>query len=746
MPKKFPLYRQHDAMDCGPTCLRMVAKYYGQSYSAQALRERTQIGKDGVNLLGISEAAESIGFRTVAVKVSLDKLLLEAPFPCIVHWSQNHFVVITPPSNKRGLFSPLPRRGRAGGGVQVADPARGLITYTREEFEKQWATTISNGQKMGVALLLEPTPEFGKAHELEGRTGEEKRLGMGRLGTYLYQHRRLVGQLGVGLLVASLLQLIFLFLTQSGVDVGIQTRNPSFILLVLLAQLALTVGRTSVEFIRSWLLMHLSTRLNLSLLSDFLIKLTRLPLSFFDTKQFGDIMQRIGDHHRIEQFLTGQTLNTLFSLFNLVIFGAVLAFYNLTIFGVLMLSALLYAGWVVLFLKFRRKLDYQRFSISAKSSSTLVQLIQGMHEIRLAGAETPMRWQWEQLQTQSFKLGMKGLSVSQWQQAGALLINEGKSIFITFLSARAVINGQLSLGGMLAVQYIIGQVNAPLQQLIGLVQSGQDAKISLERLNEIYELEDEETGQGLVELPTSHTLSLQSLSFTYRGAGNEPVLHDIDLTIPQGKTTAIVGMSGSGKTTLLKLLLRFYDPTQGKILIGGVGLNNISHKYWRKQCGVVMQDGFIFSDTIARNIAVGVEIIDRQKLYQAAQAANILDFIESLPLGFHTKIGAEGMGVSQGQKQRLLIARAVYKDPQYIFFDEATNALDAHNEAVIVENLNEFFKNRTVIVVAHRLSTVKNADQIVVLDKGRITEIGTHLTLTSQQGDYYQLVKNQLEL
>jgi ATP-binding cassette subfamily B protein len=492
--------------------------------------------------------------------------------------------------------------------------------------------------------------------------------------------------------------------------------------------------------------MHLSTRLNLSLLSDFLIKLTRLPLSFFDTKQFGDIMQRIGDHHRIEQFLTGQTLNTLFSLFNLVIFGVVLAFYNLTIFGVLMLSALLYAGWVMLFLKFRRKLDYQRFGVSAKSNSTLVQLIQGMHEIRLAGAETPMRWQWEQLQTQSFKLGMKGLAVSQWQQAGALFINEGKSIFITFLSAQAVINGQLTLGGMLAVQYIIGQVNAPLQQLIGLVQSGQDAKISLERLNEIYELENEEMGQGLTELPHSQTLSYCNVSFTYRGAGNEPVLRDINLSIPEGKTTAIVGMSGSGKTTLLKLLLRFYDPTKGQIRVGEMGLNNISHKHWRKQCGVVMQDGFIFSDTIARNIAVGVEIIDRQKLYHAAQVANILEFIESLPLGFHTKIGAEGTGVSQGQKQRLLIARAVYKDPQYIFFDEATNALDAHNEAVIVENLNEFFKNRTVIVVAHRLSTVKNADQIVVLDKGMITEIGTHAELTLQQGDYYQLVKNQLEL
>jgi ATP-binding cassette, subfamily B, bacterial len=552
-------------------------------------------------------------------------------------------------------------------------------------------------------------------------------------------------------MLASLLQLIFPFLTQSVVDVGVQTRNPSFILLVLLAQLVLTVGRTSVEFIRSWLLMHLSTRLNLSLLSDFLIKLTRLPLSFFDSKQFGDIMQRIGDHHRIEQFLTGQTLNTLFSLFNLVIFGAVLAFYNLTIFGVLMIAAVLYAGWVMLFLKFRRKLDHQRFGIAAKSNGSLVQLIQGMHDIRLAGAETPMRWQWEQLQTQSFKLGMKGLSVYQWQQAGALLINESKSIFITFLSAQAVMNGQLTLGGMLAVQYIIGQVNSPIEHLIGLLQSGQDAKISLERLNEIYELEDEEKNDLLRELSKDKYLYLKDITFTYTGAGNLPVFKNLSLYIPQGKTTAIVGTSGSGKTTLLKLLLRFYEPTKsplspnGGIFVGGTNLSSISHKYWRSQCGVVMQEGFIFSDTIARNIAVGVEGIDRNKLYNAAKVANILEFVESLPMGFHTKIGAEGNGISQGQKQRILIARAVYKDPKYIFFDEATNALDAHNEAVIIENLNAFFKNRTVVVVAHRLSTVKNADQIVVMDKGVITEIGTHTDLTSQRGAYYELVKNQLE-
>ncbi len=765
-------------MDCGPTCLRMVAKWYGHSYSAQQLREWAQIGKDGVNLLGIAEAAERIGFRTLAVKTTYEKLLSEAPLPAIVHWGHNHFVVVCPqpaPKPPMGALIPflkLPHRGRGGLGVSVADPARGLITYTREEFEKEWATSLNaNGEKVGVVLLLEPgrspqTPEGGFNNGIKAPFG-----GLGASAGILSHHRRLIIQLVVGLLVASLLQLIFPFLTQSVVDVGVQTRNPSFVLLILLAQLALTVGRTSVEFIRSWLLMHLSTRINLSLLSDFLIKLTRLPLSFFDTKQFGDIMQRIGDHHRIEQFLTGQTLNTLFSLFNLVVFGAVLAFYNLTIFGVLIAAGVLYAGWVTFFLRFRRKLDYQRFGVSSRSSSTLVQLIQGMHDIRLAGAETHMRWQWEQLQTQSFKLSMRGLSVAQWQQAGALLINEGKSIFITFLSAQAVINGQLTLGGMLAVQYIIGQVNGPIEQLIGLLQSGQDAKISLERLNEVYDLTDEESSYTSPQTPEggfnpvakapfgglgAGWIYFKDVTFTYTGAGNEPVFENLSLFIPQGKTTAIVGSSGSGKTTLLKLLLRFYEPTAGQVLVGygegrGVGLKTISHKFWRSQCGVVMQEGFIFSDTIARNIAVGVEHIDSDRLYHAARVANILEFVESLPLGFHTKIGAEGNGISQGQKQRLLIARAVYKDPQYLFLDEATNSLDANNEAVIVNNLQDFFKGgptgrRTVVVVAHRLSTVKHADQIVVLEKGKIVEIGTHADLSYQRGKYYDLVKNQLEL
>jgi ATP-binding cassette subfamily B protein len=757
--KSFLFYKQLDAMDCGPTCLRMVAKHYGRTVNMEKLRQHSQISKEGVSLLGIAEAAEKIGFNAKGVTLSYTELTKEAKLPAIIHWEQNHFVVLTPQP---------PLRFWRRGGVTVADPGKGLITYTKQDFCKHWVSTKDEvtGEGLGVALLLEPTPDFyTEEDDILQKDKSDKKLGWGRLLKYLTQHKRHIAQVFMAMGIASLLQLIFPFLTQSIVDTGINTNNLPFIYLVLIAQLVLFFSRMVVEFIRSRLLLFISTHINASILSDFWIKLMKLPISFFDTKMTGDIIQRLGDHRRIESFLTGSTLNVLFSLVNLVMFSVVLLLYNATIFYIFAAGSILYFLWIKIFLKFRRQLDFKRFAIASKENTATMQLIYGMQEIKLNGAEQSKRWEWENLQAQLFKLGFKGLSLSQYQQAGVFFINEGKNILITFFVANAVLDGQLTLGAMMAIQYIIGQLNSPVEQLIGFVQSAQDAKISLERLNEIHQLEEEEPNEKtfITQLPDTKTIQVKDLSYTYPGAGNEPVLKNINLRIPEGKVTAIVGMSGSGKTTLLKLLLRFYENYQGEIsltpnpsplreegsnspLTKGTSLRYISPKFWRRQCGCVMQDGYIFNDNIAKNIAVSDEVPDYPKLIHACKVANILSFVESLPLGFNTKIGAEGNGISAGQKQRILIARAVYKDPEYIFFDEATNALDANNEKAIMENLNEFFRNKTVVVVAHRLSTVKNADNIIVLGNGEVTEQGTHEELTNKRGEYYQLVKNQLEL
>ncbi|MDH4462113.1 MAG: peptidase domain-containing ABC transporter [Flectobacillus sp.] len=755
MPK-FPFYQQLDQMDCGPTCLRMIAKHHGRNLNIQKLRDASGFSREGVSLLGIAEAAESVGFRTLAVKVPFEKLVKDAPLPCIIHWQQNHFVVLAPSAPRGGAFLRnffgrifgLKTPTLGAGGLLLADPGKGIRHISAYDFCEHWATSQEDGKPVGVALLVETTPAF-----FEQEDDKKAGLDFSYLLKYLWSYKKLLFQLAIGLVVGSGLQLVFPFLTQSIVDVGIQTRNLNFIYVMLAAQLMLFASRTIVEFIRSWILLHISIRINLSILSDFLIKLMKLPMSFFDTKMFGDIMQRINDHDRIEQFLTGQTINTLFSLVNLLIFGGVLTMYSMTIFTIFMVGSILYGFWVILFLKQRRKLDFKMFDVASKNQGSLVQLIQGMQEIKLANAEHLKRWEWERIQTKMFQFQTKGLALNQYQQAGAFFLNEGKNILITFFTAKAVVDGQLTLGTMLAVQYIIGQLNAPIESLIQFVQSAQSAKISLERLNEIHELDDEsplppEGGVlNSVVIPPlgARGLFLRNVSFTYPGAGNEPVLKDINLEIPQGKVTAIVGMSGSGKTTLLKLLLKFYD-LKGDIKVGNTPFDSFRANQWRGKCGVVMQDGFIFSDTIARNIALGDENPNIEKLYHACEVANIMEFIEGLPLGFNTKIGSEGNGISQGQKQRLLIARAVYKEPDYLFFDEATNALDANNEKKILENLEEFFHGRTVIVVAHRLSTVKNADQIVVLHKGEIIEVGNHESLTVKRGEYFDLVKNQLEL
>ena len=727
--KHFPHYIQYDAMDCGPTCLRMVAAFYGKCYSLEGLREKSFITREGVSMLGISEAAEKIGFRSICVQVGYEKLQ-EAPLPCIIHWNQQHFVVVYKLNDKH---------------VWVADPGAGKLKYTKEEFCNCWLSSRKNEEDTGVALLLEPTPEF---YTIEDEGDEVNRRGFSFLYSYLRPYRGLVGQLLLGLLLGSMIQLMLPFLTQSVVDFGINNQNLGFIYLVLIAQLMLSFSSSAVDFIRGWILLHLGTRINIALISDFLIKLMKMPISYFDSKMTGDILQRINDHKRIQDFLTGSSLSVIFSVFNIIIFGIVLLVYSGMIFLIFMGGSALYVAYVWLFMKKRAELDHKRFAQQSANQSTVVQLVNGMQEIKLSACEQQKRWEWERIQAKLFKVNIKSLALRQYQDSGAVLINQSKNLLITALVASLVVKGEMTLGMMLSVQYIIGQLNSPVNELIAFARDMQDARLSMDRLSEVRDKPDEEdpTRELLREIPEGKEIRLQNLNFKYDPLSEYPTLDDINLVIPPGKQTAIVGMSGSGKTTLVKLLLGFYPPASGDIFIGDTPLGSYSIREWRKRCGVVMQDGFIFSDSIAGNIAPGVEHIDKKRLRHAAEVANIHDFIEELPLAYNTKIGQEGHGLSQGQKQRILIARAVYKDPEFIFFDEATNALDANNERTIMNNQQTFFKGRTSVVVAHRLSTVRNAEQIIVIEQGRIAETGTHEALIALEGRYYKLVKNQLEL
>ena len=727
--KKFPNYIQADSKDCGPTCLKIVSKYYGKTLNIQQLRDFSETTREGSNLLFLSDAAEKIGFRTLGVKLNLESLE-EAPLPCVLHWNKEHYVVLY--DIKKGKYL-------------ISDPAFGLLQYNKEEFIKFWiGNNATEATEEGIALLIEPTPKF---YQSEFDADEKKGLGFGMLTQYVWRYKSFLTQLSIGLLAGSLLQLIFPFLTQSIVDVGIQNQNLNFIYLILFAQLFLFAGRTGLELIRGWISLHLSTRINISLISDFFIKLMNLPISFFDVRMTGDIMQRINDHHRIEKILTTSSLNVLFSVVNMFIMGGVLAYYNLQIFAVFFIGSLFYFGWITLFLKRREALDYKRFSEVSQEQSKVMELINGMQEIKLHNAEKQKRWGWEHVQARLFRVSMKGLVLEQTQTIGSSVINELKNIFIVFISAKLVIDGQITLGMMMAISSIVGSLNGPVTQLISFVRELQDAKISLARLSEIHDKEDEIQQEVLQtnEVPQEEDIVIKNLSYRYLG-NDVPVLENLNLVIPAKKVTAIVGVSGSGKTTLMKLLLKFYDPEKGEMSIGNTQLKNISQKAWRNNIGAVMQEGFIFNDTIANNIAVGVDIIEKERLVYAADVANIKEYITGLPLGYNTKIGSEGVGMSTGQKQRLLIARAVYKNPEMLFFDEATSALDANNEKEIMQKLDLFFKDKTVVVIAHRLSTVMNADQIVVLDKGKIIEMGNHSALVEQKGNYFELVRNQLQL
>ena len=727
-----PLCLQKDSMQCGIACLQMVCKYFGREYSMNTLSKLCFATTEGVSMLDINEAANILGLHTTCVRAATS-ILSEAHLPCILHWNQNHFVVLYKVKNGKKFY--------------IADPGKGLVTYSLEEFKKHWISTRSNEEDKGIAMFLETTPAFF-TYKMEGEENIKEKRSFRFLFGYVKKYRKYFGQIILGLIVGSLLQLVLPFLTQSIVDVGIKNQDIGFVWLILLGQLMLTISRTAIDFIRRWLLLHISLRINISLVSDFFIKLLKLPMSFFDTKLMGDLMQRMNDHSRVNNFLTQQTLNITFAMLTFVVFSVVLFFYNKLVFAIFLLGSVLYGGWMTLFLKRRKVLDYELFEQQAINNNKTYEFITSMQEIKLQDCEQRRRWEWEDTQADLFGVQMKSLKLQQTQEAGSIFINEVKNIIITVVAATAVIHGQMTLGMMLAVQYIIGQLNSPVEQLMNFFYSLQDVKISLERINEIHQMDDENGKEGLKTSIENKNegIDIKNVMFKYDPHALRKTIDDVNIHIPQGKVTAIVGASGSGKTTLIRLILGYYPVLDGKIAIGNTDINTLNKRWWRRQCGVVMQDGVLFSESIARNIAVDDGDIDKERLLKAAEIACIKDYVMALPLKFNTKIGRDGIGLSQGQKQRILIARAVYKNPDYIFLDEATNSLDANNERSIVENLDKFYRGKTVVIVAHRLSTVKNADQIVVIDHGKVVEVGNHESLTAKRGAYYHLVKNQLEL
>ena len=724
----FPITFQHDSMQCGIACLQMICKHFGREYSLNFLSKLCFATNEGVSLLGIDDAANKLGLKTLCVKASMDELD-KISLPAILHWNQKHFVVLYKIKKGRKYY--------------IADPGKGLTTHTNKEMQEHWLSTNSKG----VAMMLEPTPHFYDTKNASG-VGEKEIHSFRFLYGYVRRYYKYFGMIAVGLALGSIIQLVLPFLTQAIVDKGIKHQDLNIILLILFGQLMLTISRTFIDFLRRWILLRISMKINISLISDFFIKLLKLPMSFFDTKLLGDLMQRMNDHGRVNNFLTHNVLNIVFSLLTLIVFSVVLVIYDKFVFLVFLIGSMLYGGWIALFLKRRKVIDYELFEQQAINNNRTYEFITSMQEIKLQDCEQRKRQEWEHIQKDLFKIQQKSLRLQQQEEAGGIFINELKNIAITVMSAAAVIEGNMTLGMMLAVQYIIGQLCSPVEQLMDFFYSLQDVKISLERINEIHSMEDENGKAGLLTSikQKSKGINIQNVIFKYNPHVLTKTIDHVDIQIPQGKVTAIVGASGSGKTTLIKLILGYYSVIEGRICIGSTNINDVNKQWWRRQCGVVMQDGVIFSESIARNIAVDDAEIDQVRLLEAAKISCIFDYVMGLPLKFDTKIGRDGIGLSQGQKQRILIARAVYKNPEYIFLDEATNSLDANNERKIVENLDRFYKGKTVVIVAHRLSTVKNADQIVVIDHGKVVETGTHDTLTLKRGAYFQLVKNQLEL
>lgn len=726
----FRFKHQHDKMDCGPACLSMIASYYGKNYSLKFLKENSFITREGVSLSGIREAANSIGLDTYSLKIKLNELIERKEFfPCILHWNQNHFVVL-----RKITKSFLTNKYY----FHIADPAHGLIKITEDFFLKSWYSDDNDG----VALFLLPTEEF-----ITKEPVQEDKISIKQILPFLYPHKNKFISIFLLLLVGSMLTLTFPFLTQMLIDNGVNAKDMNYIFLILSVQLAVFFGSITIDVIRNWLMLYVGSHLSISIISDFIKKILQLPIKFFDTKKRGDFIQRIQDNERIEEFLTSQSLTTFFSIITFIVFFGVFLYYDYRIFCVYIILTTISLGWSFYWLKERKILDYYRFRQRSEDQDSVYEIINGLTEMKLNKFEDFKLREWKLIQQKLFKINLRILRIDQFQLSGFEFINQIKNILVTFLAASYVVNGNMTLGQLLGVSYIIGQMNSPIQQLVMFFRSLQDAKLSLERLNEVQNHPTEYIeNQKEISSNDSFFIDIKDVSFQYEGPKSPYVLKDIDFTIPESKITAIVGASGSGKTTLLKLLLKFYEPTNGEIFVNGENINFISARSLRDNCGVVMQDGFIFGDTIERNIATGDEFVNKERLHMAAKIANIESFISSLPLGYNTKIGTSGNGLSGGQKQRILIARAVYKNPHYIFFDEATSALDAENEKIIHDNLQLFFKGKTVLIIAHRLSTVKNADQIIVLNKGEVVEMGNHKELVANKSDYFNLVKNQLEL
>lgn len=731
--KSFPFCPQHDSMQCGAACLQMVCQWHGKHFALERLSDIYAHTHEGVSLYGLSTVATSLGFRTACVKATVEQLA-QATLPCILHWNQNHFVV-------------LHRVNKHGQEFHIADPAKGLRVLGRQALAEHWASIATTGDPQGIVMLLQPTAAFHQhSNAQEQGHGQERSLRF--LLGHMRQYARPFRQIALGMAVSIVIQTVLPFLTQSIVDVGIRQHDLHFVWLILIGQLTLSLSSTAIDFIQRWILLHISLRVNLSLLSDFFVKLLRLPMSFFDTKLMGDLIQRMSDHGRVNTFLTQQVLGIAFSMVTLLVFSLILLYYDSRLLLVFLAGSLVYGGWMARFLHRRKVLDYELFERQAATNNRTYDLITSMQEIKLQDSGTRQRWEWEDAQVSLFDVQMKALRLQQTQEAGSTLINELKNLLITVLSATAVINGQMTLGMMLAVQYIIGQLNGPVEQLMYFGYSMQDVNISLERINEIHHMQDEDDDSKHLYSAlddSSQGIVLHDVVFRYDRFSPVNTIDHVSLHIPQGQVTAIVGASGSGKSTLVKLILGYYSVLEGTITLGGTDIQRVNKEWWRRQCGVVMQDGAIFADTIARNIATGDENIYEARLAEATEVACIKEHILSLPLKFDTRIGRDGMGLSQGQKQRILIARAAYRCPACIFLDEATNSLDAVNERHIVHNMDTLFQGKTV-VVAHRLSTVRNAHQIIVLDHGRVVETGTHEELTRKHGAYYRLVKNQLEL